>query len=356
MSNRNQANQEFIRNIFRKGPFQGHGFVCQPPRSSLKEWAGGDFTLSREPLERWVPGLVENYRDQVRFHEVVGDDSIPTAKLCTATHIYAAAFGSPVHQPEESNPCALPFIRTAAEADRIAVPDLHQSPGLERIFELGRLAQRELGRDICLGVPDMQTGFDTMALVWNKEDLFCAMLDDAEKDAVKRLHAKCARLFKTFLQEFRREFPNSSPCHCPGSWTPPELGPWMSNDECGAMGTATFEEFCLPEMIDLAQTFGGIGMHCCADAEHQFASFMKIPGFYGFNRVAARHGYEPILKDLGGPAAPVHVLAWVDEKAIARLVRLAPPGTRFIFNLLGAPLDDAKAWLERMRSLSPRTT
>jgi len=30
----------------------------------------------------------------------------------------------------------------------------------------------------------------------------------------------------------------------------------------------------------LSETFGSFGMHCCADAEHQFESFKKIPNFY----------------------------------------------------------------------------
>lgn len=78
------------------------------------------------------------------------------------------------------------------------------------------------------------------------------------------------------------------------AWAPPEMGPWLSNDECGAFSTVMFEELCLPEFVDLAETFGGLGMHCCAGAEHQFESFRKIPGFYTFNRVAAQRGYASL--------------------------------------------------------------
>jgi len=171
---------------------------------------------------------------------------------------------------------------------------------------------------------------------------------------VKHLVSKCAILLKQFLLEFRKEFPNSSPCHCPDVWAPPELGPWVSNDECGVMSTPMFMEFCLPEMIDLSQTFGSLGMHCCASAEHQFLSFREIPNFYGFNRVVALKGYQPILDLLGGQQAPVHVLTGVPPEETERLIQVAPSGTRFIFNLAGATLDDAKQWLDRMRQVSPR--
>ena len=134
------------------------------------------------------------------------------------------------------------------------------------------------------------------------------------------------------------------------------MGPWLSNDECGAFSTVMFEEFCLPELVDLAEPFGGLGMHCCAAAEHQFPSFGKIPNLYAFNRVAARQGYDPILEHFGGPDAPVHALGWVPEQTALDLMHRAPPGTRFIFNLMGAGVDDAKAWLAKMRQVSPRTS
>jgi hypothetical protein len=133
------------------------------------------------------------------------------------------------------------------------------------------------------------------------------------------------------------------------------LPPWLSNDECGAVSNAMFEQYQLPELLDLSEHFGGLGMHCCAAAEHQFESFTKVPNFYAFNRVKADQGYGPILEHFAGPDAPVHVLAWVPEEQIEMLVREAREGTRFIFVLTDADAEQAKAWLARMRELSPRS-
>jgi len=350
-----KKNEAFIHNIYAKGPFQGHAFTVIPAAKPSWELEYGDFTISDKPVENWVPWIVERYQRYLKLHETIGDDSVPVAKLSTGTHIYAAAFGCKVHTFTDNNPCALPFIHTCEDADKLEEPDIWKSPALYRIFELGRLVQKELGEDVYLGPPDMQSGFDTACLVWNKEDLFCSMILDDEREAVKRMVSKCANLFKKFLIEFRKEFSNCSPCHCPETWTPPEMGPWLSNDECGAFSTEMFEEFCLPELVDLAETFGGLGMHCCADADHQLESFKKIPGFYGFNRVADRDGLCKMLEPLGGPDAPVHVLAWIEDDVAERLIRNAPEGTRFIFNMVGAEdADEAKAWYEKMRKLSPR--
>lgn len=181
-------------------------------------------------------------------------------------------------------------------------------------------------------------------------DLLCAML--LEADAVKRLSDKCALLLKNFLFELRKEFPTMSPCHCPDIWTPPELGPWVSNDEVGTMSPAMFEEFCLPELNDLSETFGGIGMHCCADAEHQFPGFNKIKNFYAFNRVSDKCGYLPLLEHFTGSDGPVHCLAWVSDEDMEELINDASAGSRFIFVNMDADKNGGAEWLANARKLS----
>jgi len=350
-------NEKFLRNIYAQGPFQGHAFGAVPQTKPMHLFPGGDYTISARPVTEWVPGLVENYRLEAEWSERLDSDHIPTARLICGTHLYAAAFGCQVHTFPDNPPCALPLVKTAAEADQLSEPDIWKSPTLYRVFELGEALRRELGSQIFLGPCDMQSGFDTASLVWNKEDLLCALAgEDEERAAVKRLTDKCAQLFKRFLLELRKEFPQMSWCHCPNAWSPPEMGPWLSNDECGAFGVEMFEEFCLPELIELAETFGGLGMHCCAQAEHQFSSFEKIPNFYAFNRVAAKGGpgYPALLEHFADPGAPVHVLGWMEESMIRNLIANAPQGTRFIFQQSFAELDSARGWLERMRQLSPR--
>lgn len=354
-SRRIDLNRRFLDNLFRRGPFERHGLVLAPDRLPVWHLGDGDYTLSSRPVRDWLPWVVENYRRDVELLEKVPHDGVPYAKLGTGTQIYASAFGAPAHLFEKDNPAAAPIAFSSEDADRIEEPDLLSCRGLVRIFELAGLVERELGKDVPLGPPDMQTGFDTACLLWDKSSLYLAMADEEERASVHRLTAKCARLLKRFLAELRRQFPQMSPLHCPHVWCPPDLGPWISNDECGAISVEAFETFALPELIDLSLSFGGLGMHCCASAEHQFESFRKIPGFYGFNRVQARQGWETILEPFGGPDGPVHVIAWIEEADMARLVRTAPPGTRFIFNRFGSDVDEAQAWLERARALvAPR--
>ena len=163
-----------------------------------------------------------------------------------------------------------------------------------------------------------------------------------------------------FIDRFREtrqtpsaEFPGFSPCHCPDSGAPPGSGLWVSNDECGSISNAYFEEFCLPELVRLSEHFGGMGMHCCARADHQFNSFKKIPGFYAYNHVPTESGYETLLDNFAGPDDPVHVLGYwdMDDEMVEKLIREGGPYMRFIISRDGMDAEGAKVWLDNMRRI-----
>ncbi|RMD77661.1 MAG: hypothetical protein D6820_11200 [Lentisphaerae bacterium] len=352
-----QKNKDFLRKLFTGEPVDRHAFICNPqfmPETYAKKWGVREapprsYTLRSEPVTTWVPSIAARYEWLKDFHASIEDDGVPCASLMTGTHIYAAAFGCPVHEYENSNPAALPLVQTADEADALDEPSIESSRVLERIFELGHALLEELGPEINLAPPDFQSGFDIAAQIWQKESFFMALMDPNQQASIQRLVDRCSSLLRKMYRRLRSEFPTMTPCHCPGAaWVPPELGPWLSNDECGALNTTLFEQFCLPELIGIAEAFGGLGMHCCAGAEHQFPSFKKIPNFYAFNRVPAQKGIWPILDHFAGPGSPVHVLAWLDDSTMIELMARAPEGTRFVFVRAVNSMDEAKAWLDRM--------
>jgi len=350
-----QRNKTFVENIYRKGPFEGHAFMVLPVFQRAVDHPDYFFTTSDKPVANWVPDIVENYARHAKFNEAVADHSVPCARMTTGTHIYAAAFGCEANCYPDSPPCAVPLVRTALEADKLKKPDIWKSPSLYRVFELADALRKELGSDVFLGPPDMQSGFDTAALVWDKTGFLCAMADEHESGAVRRLVARCAALFKEFLVELRREFPNCCPSHYPPIWTPPGMAPWLSNDECGAFGVEMFESFCLPELIDLAETFGGLGMHCCADADHQFESFKQIPNLYALNRVPPANrdtsptAFLPLLQAFSGPDDPVLALVTPAVDTVRFLLENAGKATRFIFVRPNSTPEEAREWLDGCR-------
>ncbi len=318
--------RDYFTDLF-AGRFRGHA-ITMDPEIAPYDWSAGDPAISSLPVKEWVGLIVEKYEGRVKWHDGVGDDAVPYANLFTGTEIFASAFGSPAHVDDYSPPCALPLVTTAAEADRLPTPNLSSRP-LERIFELGHLVRERLGPDVPIGVPDIQSPLDIAALVWRKEDLFVATYE--EPDAVKRLTGKCRDLLRSFLSEFKAQFPNCCLCHCPYAWAPAELGCWLSEDEVGMMSPAMFEEFVLPSLTELSRDFGGIFMHCCATADHQYPMFNAIPNLRGINRVFQAPGPRPAIEAFSGRT--VLMMAWLDEQAVYDLLDMALPDTRFVFNM-----------------------
>lgn len=348
-SSRIARNRELHRAIFARRSSVRHAFVTHAPMEPI--WKIGDYVTSEKPIADFVGWFVADYRRWAALSEAAGDDAVPFARPGTGTHIYAVCMGAKPHFYPDNNPYAEPCVASAEEADRLPEPKLENCRPLMRVFELADAIRRELGPGVTLGPPDMQTGFDTACILWDKTSLLCAMVD--EPAAVQRLAGKCARLLSSFIAAYRREFPDSTFGHCPATWTPPDLGPWVSNDECGIMSPEMFETFCLPELVELSRTFGSVGMHCCASAPHQFALFRQIPDFYAFNRVPTGVGWagDNAMAELGGPDGPVMVPGWVGPDDVELLLRQSPAGTRFIFN--SAAIEDAGAardWLDACRA------
>jgi hypothetical protein len=349
-----RRNRKFLADLF-AGPFRGHGIIMSPPPILISEV--GDFTISDRPMQEWVPWVVKGYEDQVAWLEALHDDSVPYVKLDTNSGIFAAAFGCRIHvYAGNENPAALPLITTAEEADHLPEPSLN-APTLARVFELARLVRREVGPGVPISVPDIQSPLDTAALIWRKQDLFVAMIENPA--AVKRLVGKCLRLLKLFLTEFKREFPECNLCHCPIAWAPPELGCWLAEDEVGSISTRMFEEFSLPELVDLSETFGGLFIHCCANADHQYGGFKKIPNLRGLNRVFQAPGPRPAIEAFSGQT--VLTMAWIGEETVQAMLDMAQPNTRFLFNMSRAStssteylsLEKAKPPYERLRARCP---
>lgn len=339
-------NRKFLGDLF-AGPFRGHGIIVIPeyPDHNL-----GDFSASRKPVKQWLPWIVAAYHARVKSMELFEDDSVPYACLATHTGVFAAAFGCKVHVYREQVPaCALPCVATAKEADRLPEPTRY-GVALERVLELAHLARAALGPEVPISVPDIQSPFDIAALIWKKESMLMAMYDEPE--SVKRLVDKCHRLLTRFLQEFRRDFPECNFIHCPTAWAPPALGCSLSEDEAGSMSVAMFEEFCLPSLVDLSRSFDGLFMHCCAAADHQYASFRKIPDLRGLNRVFQAPGPLPAIRAFAGRT--VLMQAWMSADQYIDMVDNAQPGSRFLFNLLQQPPDDLRRSYDRLRARCPR--
>jgi len=242
-----------------------------PPAPPLwPEWAA-------ERIERrWA-----EYEVMVRKAALVDDDRVPYLSNVTGTEIFAEAFGCKVHRPDEGMPFALPFIHSAAAADRVRTPALSTS-SLAYLFDIADELYRRGGPGAVMKPVDVQSPMDIVALMWDKQDLYCALLDSPEP--VLALAGKVQALLTAFFDEWFARYGTTFVAHYPDYVM--HGGITVSVDEVGAVDPGMFRQFFRPELAALAAHFGGLGVHCCAAARHQWENFRQLPGLKVINHHA----------------------------------------------------------------------
>lgn len=230
-----------------------------------------------------IDWIVRKYELMKEDEQSLCDDSLPYLDMSTGTEIFAEALGCKVHRPEGDMPFALPYIHTPDQAKQVKVPKLENS-SLYDLFEIADAVRDKVGPDALFKMVDIQSPMDIACLIWDKNDIFIYMLEEPE--AVLELAEKTHELLSAFLTQWFERYGTRYIAHFPDYYM--EGGLTLSEDEIGAVSTAMFKQFFLPHLNRLSSQFGGIGIHCCADARHQWDGISQINGLRLFNM-----SYEP---------------------------------------------------------------
>jgi hypothetical protein len=121
---------------------------------------------------------------------------------------------------------------------------------------------------------DVQSPMDIAALVWDKNTFYTALLETPK--AVQELAHRVKEILTTFLDRWFTRYGRAFMAHYPQYFMADGLT--LSEDEVGSVSPKLFQELFLPELAELSARYGGLGMHCCANARHQWEGFKQIPG------------------------------------------------------------------------------
>ena len=210
--------------------------------------------------------------------EWLKDDFLPSLDVYTGTEIFAEAFGCPVHRPDDNMPFALPIIHRAEEVEALAVPAIEDTP-LAGLFDIADELRRRAGPEALMKLVDIQSPMDIAALIWDKNEFYIAMIETPE--AVRQLAEKVHTLLTRFMDRWFARYGKDFIAHFPYYYMPQGLT--LSEDEVGAVNGDMFDAFFAPELARLSERYGGLGMHCCANARHQWSRFARIPGLRVLN-------------------------------------------------------------------------
>lgn len=225
----------------------------------------------RDRMKQRTEVAWKTYCAQMKHYQEVPDDTLPFLNIWTGTEIFAEALGCKVKKPEDNMPFAIPFVRSAHDLEKIRVPKLEDS-SLMNLFEMADELKRRAGKDALMSLPDMQTPLDVVAQIWDKSDLFMAMIDEPE--VVLELEEKVKNLQFAFIDEWFRRYGTEFIAHHPSYYM--EKGITMSVDEIGSISTEMFDTFERDILNELSDRYGAIGIHSCSDSEHQWEKLAQV--------------------------------------------------------------------------------
>jgi hypothetical protein len=133
---------------------------------------------------------------------------------------------------------------------------------------------RRAGPGALFRLVDMQCPLDIAAMMWDKLDFYPALVKHPK--AVNKLVEKITTLQFAFLDEWYRRYGTEFIAHFPDYYMP--SGVTLSVDEIGAVSGKMFLQYFLPHLNRFSERYGGLGIHCCANARHQWDHLKKVTG------------------------------------------------------------------------------
>ena len=269
------------------------------------------------------------------------DDSVPCLFPYTGTEIFAEAFGCQVHRPTDNMPFALPRIRRAEEVARLPVPEVSATP-LAMLFEIADELRRRAGDGALMKLVDVQSPMDIASLIWDKNSFYVALAEEPE--AVRELAAKVKELLVAFLDEWFARYGTEFIAHYPDYYMP--QGITLSEDEVGVVSREMFVEMFLPELAELSDRYGGIGVHCCANARHQWDGIARIPNLKVLNLVQPPGELRDAYAFFARRTAQFH--SWFGDGPAWTWPALYPEGARVVMEVSANSRDEALELSERL--------
>jgi hypothetical protein len=298
--------------------------------------------LKRERVE-WI---WQNYQFHCQRMLWLEDDTLPYLDMLTGTEIFSEAFGCQVYYPDDNYPMAIPLVKNAAEAEKLAIPSL-DAPSLALAFSMADELAERAGPGAIFRLVDMQCPIDVAAMIWEKTDFYPTLIQNPE--AILSLLEKIKVLQFNFLDEWFRRYGQEFVAHFPDYYVPRGIS--LSVDEIGAVSSRMFLKYFLPELNDFSRRYGGLGMHCCAASRHQWNFIKEIEGLFLLNIIQP----EPVLRDaypyFSDVAAQWHYGWDPDPTALETWINQIHPMTRLVIDMTAQSEEEAIHLSNRLQEI-----
>jgi len=291
------------------------------------------FLLEDNAQERIDWGIAD-YLAQKQRTRWLDDDNIPHIWPYTGTEVFAEALGCKVHYSQNNAPFTLPLFTDPKQAARIEIPNMWDTK-LASLFEMTEKMRAKTDKNAVVRLPDIQTPMNIAGRVLQKSAYCIALIKSPEY--VRELAEKIMQLLTQFIDEWFKAFGKEFIAHYPAYYMPSGLS--FSEDEIGSVTHDVFRNCFMDDLKTLAQKYGNLGIHCCANSEHQWKNLKSVPNLKVLNLyqpLPVLSKAYPYFKDvciqLHNEYGRGKIRTWKNQ---------LPENARIIFNISATSKDDA---------------
>ena len=205
----------------------------------------------------------------------IEDDYIPYLMPWYGVGVVPNLLGCNIKFFKSDDPaCTTYGIKDLKDIDKIKIPDFFSNPLSKKVLDTISFFRKQ--SDIPVGVTDMQSTLDCIALIVGYENLFYWMKDAPEKidhlfDIVNETLIEWVRMQKKYNGE-----KNDSSNGLINVKTPDKTGIWYSDDDAVVLSPDLFKRFVLQKYKSLFSSFGKGMVHWCGNANHQIENYLQI--------------------------------------------------------------------------------
>lgn len=219
--------------------------------------------------------MMNNALDCLSGEAFLPGDNVPGFFSDLGPVALASAFGGKLRFEEAGPPWIDPVIYKAEDVYYLKIPSVQDGLVGEALRRAKIFRERSEGK-IAIRPPDMQGPLNTAALIWEEQEFLMAMKThpEAVHYLVNIVTEYIIQVYQAFMSEFGDMLDHPA---WPPVWMPPELGVGVIEDLLPLISASNYREFGLPYTTRIAQTFGGVAIHCCGECERHLPALAEIP-------------------------------------------------------------------------------
>jgi len=234
----------------------------------------------------------------------VDDDYVPYLMPWYGVGVVPNMFGCNIKFFKSDDPACTSYgVSSIEDIKKLSVPDFVSNPLSKKVLDTIKYFKEK--SIVPVGVTDMQSTLDCVALITGYENLFYFMKDDPASidhlfEVVNETLIEWVKIQKTF----NGEKINSSNGLI-NVKTPDGNGIWFSDDDAVILSPDLFKRFVMEKYRKLFGAFGSGMVHWCGNANHQVENYIQI------DSIGAVHNYM-----LGNVDSAVPLQKGLSEKKV----------------------------------------